>query len=57
VAIKRFTMIDLAPEALKEFYDEAQLMSQLSHRNIVLFMGACLQVTLSINHISGLLQM
>jgi serine/threonine protein kinase len=43
VAIKRFTLTELLPDAVREFHAETMLMSQLHHRNIVLFLGACLE--------------
>lgn len=43
VAIKRFTLVQLSAEALEEFKSETLLMSKLRHRNVVLFLGACLR--------------
>ncbi|GLU12921.1 hypothetical protein SLE2022_295760 [Rubroshorea leprosula] len=40
VAVKRFLDQDIYGEALEEFKSEVQIMKQLRHPNVVLFMGA-----------------
>lgn len=41
VAIKKLTKTDLDPKTLEEFRKEVDIMTQMRHPNVVLFMGAC----------------
>jgi serine/threonine protein kinase len=44
VAVKRILETAITPPLLAEFVAEVELMARLRHPNIVLFMGAVMQV-------------